>query len=377
MTAPLRIAVLGYEFMGRAHTDAWQRVRAHFDVPPVELAVLVGRREGDVAAAADRLGFAEHATDWRAVLARDDIDLVDICTPGHLHAEMGIAALAAGKHVLMEKPLANSVAEAEELAAAAESADARGIRSLLGLTYRRIPALAHARDLISRGTIGTVRQVKVAYLQDWASDETAPMTWRLRRETAGSGALGDIASHAIDQVAWLTGQSVTEVSGRLHTGVTERPTEDGAGTAAVTVDDAAWAWLTLAGGAPASVEVSRLATGRKNQLTVEVYGSAGSLAFDLERLNELQLYASGDHAGEQGFRRILVTEAEHPYLAGWWPTGHVLGWDHAFVHQMRDLLLAIRDDEAPSPSFADGLVLQRVLAAVEASDADGSRRLRP
>lgn len=373
MSTPLRVAVLGYEFMGRAHTDAWQRLRAHFDAPAVELAVLVGRTEEAVAEAADRLGFTDHATDWRSVVERPDIDIVDICAPGHLHAAMGVAALAAGKHVLMEKPLANSVAEAEELVRAAESAAARGVRSLLGFTYRRVPALAHARDLIRRGQIGTVRQVRVAYLQDWLADETMPMGWRLRKETAGTGALGDIGSHAIDQVCWLLSDTVTAVSGDLHTAVAERPS--GGGRERVTVDDIAWAWLTMAGGAKVSVEASRVATGRKNQLRIEVYGSEGALAFDLERLNELELHSGEDARTEQGFRRIVVTEAAHPYLDGWWPTGHMLGWDHAFVHQVRDFVVAIRDGLPTSPSFEDGLAVQRVLAAIETSAAEGSRRI--
>lgn len=375
MTTPLRVAVIGYEFMGRAHADAWRRVRAHYDVAPVELAVLVGRTESRVADAAQTLGFTEHATDWREVIGRDDIDIVDICTPGHLHAEMGIAALAAGKHVLMEKPLANSVDEARDLVAAAEAASARGTVSMLGFTYRRVPALAHARALLQDGVIGTVRQMRVAYLQDWLADATAPMTWRLRRETAGSGALGDIASHAVDQICWLLDETVTEVSGDLHTAVTERPTEDGTGTDRVTVDDAAWAWLTLSCGARASVEVSRLATGRKNQLRIEIFGSAGALTFDLERLNELALYRSSDPAGERGFRRILVTEPEHPFLDGWWPAGHVLGWDHAFVHQIRDFLTAVSTGTPASPGFADGLAVQQILAAIATSAADGTRRI--
>lgn len=373
----LRVAVIGYEFMGRAHAHAWSRVRAAFGTTPVELAVLVGRSPDKVAEAADRLGFAEHATDWREVIDRDDIDIVDVCTPGFLHAEIGIAALEAGKHVLMEKPLSNTLEESRRMVHAAEKARVGGVHALMGFTYRRLPALAHARALIRDGALGGIRQVRVAYLQDFLADETAPMTWRLRRETAGSGALGDIGSHAIDQVRYLLDDDVVDVAGDLATFVPERPAEDGSeATEAVTVDDAAWAWMTMRGGAKVSIEASRMALGRRNALRIEVYGSDGALAFDLERLNELELYRADDPPTEQGFRRILVTEPGHSYLEGWWPPGHTLGWDHAFVHQIRDLLEAIRTGTPAAPDFAAGLAVQEVLAAIETSAASDSRRIR-
>ncbi|WP_415854847.1 Gfo/Idh/MocA family protein [Sinomonas sp. G460-2] len=365
--APLGVAAVGYAFMGKAHSQAWRNVAAYFDVPAVEQRVLVGRDAEQVAEAAARYGWAESATDWREVIARDDVDIVDICAPGWLHAEIAIAALEAGKHVLVEKPLANSMAESERMASAAEAARERGVQSMVGFNYRRVPALAFARQLIAAGRLGTVREVRASYLQDWLADSQSPMTWRLRKETAGSGALGDIASHAIDQVQYLLSDTVTEASGRLHTFVGQRPGRDGLED--VTVDDAAWATLSLAGGAVASVEVSRVALGRKNSLRIEVYGSAGALAFDLERLNELEFLDGTAPAAEQGFRRIVVTEPEHPYLHAWWPQGHMIGWEHTFTHQIRDFLLAIRDGAAPSPSFEDGLQVQRVLAAIEESAA--------
>ncbi|GGC94111.1 dehydrogenase [Tersicoccus solisilvae] len=366
-SAPLGVATIGYAFMGKAHSQAWRNVASYFDVPAFERKVLVGRDADAVAEAAARYGWAESATDWRTLLTRDDIDIVDICTPGWLHAEMAIAFLEAGKHVLVEKPLANSMTESAAMVAAAEAAAARGVRSMVGFNYRRVPALALARDLIAEGRVGTVRQVRVSYLQDWLADETAPMTWRLRKETAGSGALGDIASHAVDQVQFLLGDTVTDVSGRLHTFVPTRNGPDG--PESVTVDDAAWATLSLAGGAVASVEVSRVALGRKNALTIEVYGSEGSLAFDLERLNELMVLDGTVPVERQGFSRVLVTEPGHPYLDAWWPQGHTIGWEHTFTHQIRDFLVAIDTGVAPSPSFAEGLAVQRVLAAVQESAA--------
>lgn len=365
----LGVAVIGYAFMGRAHSNAWRSVANHFDVPAFEQKVLVGRDAGAVAAASAKYGWSESATDWREVIARDDIHIIDICAPGWLHADIATAALAAGKHVLVEKPLANSVAESEAMVAAAQAARTVGVRSMVGFNYRRVPALALARKLIADGGLGTIRQVRASYLQDWLADGEAPMTWRLRRETAGSGALGDIASHAVDQIQHLLGDTVTAVSGRLHTFTTERPGPEG--PEPVTVDDAAWATLSLAGGAVASVEVSRVALGQKNALRVEVYGTTGSITFNLENPNELYYLNAADPLEVQGFRRILVTEPEHPYMSGWWPQGHVIGWEHSFTHQIRDFLLNIAGGTDPSPSFEEGLGVQQVLAAIEASSAAG------
>jgi predicted dehydrogenase len=364
---PLGVAMIGYAFMGKAHSNAWRNVASYFDVPALEQKVLVGRDAAAVSEAAAKYGWQETATDWRSVLDRDDIHIVDICAPGWMHAEIAIAALEAGKHVLLEKPLANTLAEAEAITAAARAARARGVQSMVGFNYRRVPALALAKELVSEGRLGAIRQVRAAYLQDWLADEAAPMTWRLKKETAGSGALGDIASHAIDQVLFLLGDQVTEVSGRLQTFVNQRP--GAAGLEDVTVDDAAWATLTLASGAIASVEASRVATGRKNSLQIEIYGDKGALRFDLENLNELQFLDATAPAREQGFRRIVVTEPEHPYLDAWWPQGHIIGWEHTFTHEIRDLLLAIDGGTEPSPSFEDGLEVQRILAAVEESAA--------
>jgi predicted dehydrogenase len=364
---PLGVAMIGYAFMGKAHSNAWRNVASYFDVPALEQKVLVGRDAAAVSEAAGKYGWQETATDWRSVLDRDDVHIVDICAPGWMHAEIAIAALEAGKHVLLEKPLANTLAEAEAITAAARAARAKGVQSMVGFNYRRVPALALAKELVSEGRLGSVRQVRAAYLQDWLADESAPMTWRLTKETAGSGALGDIASHAIDQVLFLLGGQVTEVSGRLQTFVDQRPGTEGMED--VTVDDAAWATLTLASGAIASVEASRVATGRKNSLQIEIYGDKGALRFDLENLNELQFLDATAPAREQGFRRIVVTEPEHPYLDAWWPQGHTIGWEHTFTHQIRDFLLAIDGGTQPSPSFEDGLEVQRILAAVEESAA--------
>ena len=365
--------MIGYAFMGRAHSLAWDTVSRVFDVPlRPRLAAVCGRDQAAAQAVADRFGWAAAETDWRALIARDDVQLVDICAPGDLHAPAAIAALAAGKHVLCEKPLANTLAEAEAMKAAADAAAGAGARAMVGFNYRRVPALALARRLVEQGRIGTLRHFRAVYLQDWLADPRAPMTWRLQAERAGSGALGDLGAHVVDLARYLTGDEVAGVSALSATFTRSRPLADGSGSGAVTVDDAVVFTARLGSGALASFEVTRCATGRKNALRVELNGSAGSLAFDLERLNELEFLDAGDDSASGGFRRVLVTEAGHPYLDAWWPPGHTLGWEHTFTHQARDLLAAIAGGAQPSPSFGDGLAVQRVLDAVARSAASGN-----
>ncbi|MEV4680785.1 Gfo/Idh/MocA family protein [Streptomyces kurssanovii] len=374
----LGVGMVGYAFMGAAHSQGWRTAGRVFDLPlrPV-LAAIAGRDAAAVRAAAGKHGWAAAETDWRALVARDDVQLVDVCTPGDSHAEIAIAALEAGKHVLCEKPLANSVAEAEAMVAAAARARANGQLAMVGFNYRRVPALTYARRLIAEGRIGTLRHVRVTYLQDWLVDPDFPLTWRLEREHAGSGALGDLGAHIVDLAQYLAGETLVGVSAQLETFVKERPLLQGASaglTASggtrrgpVTVDDAAVFTGRLESGALATFEASRMASGRKNALRLEINGEQGSLAFDLERLNELSFHDHHEPAATAGFRRILVTEAEHPYLEAWWPPGHALGYEHTFAHQARDLVEAIASGTDPVPSFADGLQVQRVLAAVEES----------
>ncbi|AZC15311.1 Gfo/Idh/MocA family oxidoreductase [Microbacterium sp. ABRD28] len=375
--------MIGHGFMGAAHSQGWRVAPRFFDLPrdPV-MQVVVGRDAERTAEAAATWGWHEAATDWREVIRRDDIDLVDIVTPGDTHAEIAIAALRAGKHVLCEKPLANTVVEAEAMTAAAEEAARSGVRSMVGFTYRRVPATTFARQLVAEGRLGDIRQVRAEYLQDWLADENAPLTWRLNKDIAGSGSLGDIGAHAVDLAEYITGQTVDRVSGILETLVAERPVmAEGVGLSGtagsergpVTVDDLALFTGRLSGGALASFEATRFRTGRKNALRIEISGSRGALAFDLERMNELEFYDATLPDSEQGFRRILVTEPSHPYADRWWPTGHMLGYEHGFSHQVVDLVTAIAEGTDPAPSFADGLHIQRVLDAVErSSEADGS-----
>jgi predicted dehydrogenase len=378
----LGVGLIGYAFMGAAHSQAWRTAPRFFDLPlRPELTVLAGRDPVRVADAADRMGWAGTETDWRRVIQRDDVALVDVCTPGDTHAEIAIAALEAGKHVLCEKPLANTVAEAEAMAEAAARAAAKGVRSMVGFTYRRVPAIGLARKLVADGRLGDIRHVRAQYLQDWIADPTAPMSWRLEKDKAGSGALGDIGAHIVDLTQYITGQTLTGVSALLETFVKERPlpTETGklggvggTGTGTVTVDDAAIFLGRFTGGALAGFEATRFALGRKNAIRIEVNGSAGSLAFDFEDMNVLQYFDGSEPAETAGFRRIIVTEPEHPYVGAWWPAGHGLGYEHGFTHQVVDLVTAIAKGEDPTPSFADGLQVQRVLDAVERSAGNRS-----
>lgn len=373
MTHPLSVAMIGHGFMGAAHSQGWRSAPRFFDLPAEpRMQVVVGRGGTGAAEAAERWGWAESSNDWRATIARDDIDIVDIVTPGDSHAELAIAALEGGKHVLCEKPLANTVEEAERMADAAARAAERGVFAMLGHTYRRVPAVAFARELIAAGRIGAVTQVRAVYLQDWLADPQSPHTWRMDKALAGSGALGDIGAHIIDMTQFVTGLAIEAVSGTLRTIVDERPRPDGT-TGRVTVDDSALFSARFPGGVLGQYEASRFATGRKNALRFEISGTAGAIAFDLEELNVLHVHDATAPIEEQGFTRILVTEPEHPYVGAWWPAGHLIGYEHGFSHQVVDFVRDIAAGRQPSPSFADGLHIQRVLAAVEASAADDSR----
>ncbi|MDQ0278559.1 putative dehydrogenase [Arthrobacter silviterrae] len=373
----LRVALIGHSFMGTIHAQAWQSAPRFFELGlKPEVAVVCGRNDDAASVFATKFDIPQVENDWRKVVADPSVDVVDICTPGHLHSPIALAALAAGKHVLCEKPLSNSLGEAEEMTAAAEAAQERGIQSMVGYSYRRTPALAHARQLVSEGKIGRIFHIRAVYLQDWIVDEEFPLVWRLQREHAGSGALGDIGAHVVDLAQYLTGHHITGVSALTETFVKTRPlvaSSDGLSATAsdergsVTVDDAAVFIARTDKGALATFEASRFATGRKNALRIEINGARGSLAFDFESMNELWVQDNTGSRASSGFSRILVTEPEHPYMDAWWPAGHGLGYEHTFVHEIADFVRNIAAGTQPSPSFRDGLAIQRVLAAVEAS----------
>ncbi len=362
----LDVGFLGYGFMGDAHANALARLPMFLpDAPAVERRLLVGRDEAALSANADRLGFAGTTTDWRDAI--EDVDVLYNLGPNHLHPEPSIAALERGVHVLCEKPLAHTLDAAREMAEAARASDAL---AGVGFNYRFVPAVARARELVEAGDLGEVRAFRARYLQDWLVDPTAAWSWRNDASLAGSGALGDLGSHVVDLARFLVGDRAGEIeraSGHLRTFVDERPVEGGDELRPVTVDDACSAQLAFAGGAMGTLEVSRVAPGHKNDLTVAVFGTEGSLRFSLERLNELQVHQAGD----RGYETVLVTEESDPYVGAWWPPGHVLGWEHTFVHESYEFLSAVAGDGHFRPDFEDGLATQRVLEAVERSDRTG------
>lgn len=366
MAREINVALIGYNFMGRAHSTAYRQVGPVMSPRfTPRRKVIVGRNAAGVREAARRLGWEEAATDWREVVRRPDIDLVDVSTPGDSHAAIAIAAARAGKAVLCEKPLANSVRDAEAMLAAVRKA---GVVHMLCHNYRRAPAVALAKKMIDAGELGEIYHYRGTYLQDWILDPKLPLYWRFDKKVAGSGALGDIASHSLDLGRFLVGE-IRELTGDLATYIRQRPLPDNPRRKArVTVDDAATALVRFENGALGTIEGTRLAAGRKNYNRFEINGSKGSLAFDLERMNELYVYKTSDPPDQQGFRTILVTEpAHHPYVRPWWPPGHVLGYEHTFVHTVYDLLEGIRKGRSPKPDFADGVANQKALAAWQRS----------
>jgi predicted dehydrogenase len=364
------VGLVGYKFMGRAHSNAYRQVGRFFDLKlSPRMRAICGRDEAGVRVAAATLGWEGYETDYRRLLERDDIGLVDIVTPGNTHHEIAIAALEAGKHVLCEKPLANTMEEAREMLDAARRA---GTTNMVCFNYRRVPAVQLAKKLVEEGRLGEIRHWRAVYLQDWILDPEFPLAWRLRKDLAGSGALGDIGAHIIDLAHFLVGP-IEEVIGTAETFIRERPLEEAPGeTGEVTVDDAAAFLARFENGAMGTFEATRLAAGRKNHNSFEINGSNGSLVFDLERMNELEVYFEDDPPETRGFRTVMVTEPDHPYIKAWWPPGHIIGYEHTFVHTIKDLLDGIAAGENPAPTFEDGYRCQTVLDAVERSTESGT-----
>jgi predicted dehydrogenase len=359
------VGLVGYRFMGRAHSNAYRQVGRFFDLDlSPRMRAICGRDEAGVREAAASLGWEGYETDYRRLLERDDIGLVDVATPGNTHHEIAVAAFEAGKHVLCEKPLANTLHEAREMLDAARKA---GTVNMVCFNYRRAPAVQLAKKLVDEGRLGEIRHWRAAYLQDFILDPELPLIWRFKRDVAGSGALGDIGAHIIDLAHFLVGP-IAEVVGTTKTFIRERPLEEpGGGRGEVTVDDAASFLARFENGATGTFEATRLAAGRKNHNSFEINGSRGSVAFDLERMNELQVYFEDDEPDVKGFRTVLVTEPDHPSMEGWWPPGHIIGYEHTFVHTIKDLLDGISAGKSPAPTFEDGYRCQTVLEAVERS----------
>ena len=361
----LNVGMIGYKFMGKTHSNAWRQVDKFFPVAaqPV-LHTICGRDKKGVTAAAKKLGWNNVATDWREVVANPNIHVLDVNTANDTHAEISIAAAKAGKHVLCEKPLAMTVKEAEAMLAAVKKA---GVVHMVCHNYRRIPAIAQAKKMIEAGDLGRIFHYRARYLQDWIIDPEFPLVWRLQSKIAGSGTHGDINAHIIDLGRYLVGE-MSEVCGHLETFIKERPIAGEKGKKGrVTVDDAVMTMVKFKNGAIGCLEASRFAAGRKNHIQLEINGSKGSLVFDFEDMNRLKYFNREDAADRQGYRDIIVTEGVHPYAGAWWPPGHIIGYEHTFVHTVFDFIQAVVKGKSVQPTFADGLHDQKVLAAVEKS----------
>lgn len=358
--------MVGHAFMGRAHSNAIRQVGHFFDLPyRVVPRVVVGRSAARAEAAREKLGFEAASADLAAVLARDDVQLVDIATPNNTHYELAMAALKAGKHVLCEKPLALDLKQAKAMRAAAAKA---GVKVGLWHNYRRCPAASLAQRILARGEIGKVRQVRATYLQDWLCDPAAPASWRTDRSLCGSGAHGDLNAHLIDMTRFLTGLEFTEVCAVEQTYTKSRPSSGGKKTK-VTVDDAFAFLARFSNGAIGTFEATRVAPGHKNDNRIEVNGTEGSLAWSFERMNELEVFRFDGPADARGFRTVMCMDSEHPYAAHWWPDGHVLGYEHTFVHHLADFVGSLTTRRAFKPDFDDGVRIQAVLDAAAKSSA--------
>jgi predicted dehydrogenase len=376
MARKINVGLIGFGFMGKAHSNAYRQVARFFDMKAEpRMKVICGLGVKDVKHAAEQYGWDEYTTEWPEVIARSDIDMIDICVPGNLHHPIGVAAAKAGKAVLCEKPLANTLSEAREMQRAAAKA---GVPNGVSHNYRRAPAVSLAKRIIDEGKLGTIYHFRGTYLQDWIVDPKFPLVWRLDRKITGSGALGDLGAHVIDLARFLVGE-IESISATMETFIKERPTlaettgglsaKAGRKNAKVTVDDAIIALARFKNGALGTIEATRFAPGRRNYNRFEINGSKGSLAFNLERMNELEVYFEDQPADARGFRTVQVTEGVHPYVGAWWPAGHIIGYEHTFVHTIYDFVTSLASGKPFSPSFADGVACQAILDTVEKAAA--------
>jgi len=379
MKKELRVALIGYNFMGKAHSNAWTKAGRFFDLPvKIVLRAACGRTRSKVEDFAARWGWETVETDYRRLLQRDDVDLVDICTPNNMHCRIATDALKHNKAVACEKPLAMSLAEARRMSALARR---RRLFTTVWYNYRRVPALCLARRLVRENRIGRIFHVRAQYLQSWIIDPQFPLVWRLDRKVAGSGSHGDLNAHIIDTVRYVSGEEITEVCALMETFVKQRPLLDdfGAGLSAraskgrkgkVTVDDAVLSMARLSGGGVASFEATRFAQGRLNANCIEINGERGALRFNFERMNELEYYDAAQPAHVKGWTTVMATDPqEHEYIGAWWPPGHIIGYEHTFIHHAADIAKAFggRDRGTVHPDFADALKTQAVLEAMSRS----------
>lgn len=375
MAKTFRVGLIGYQFMGRAHSNAWRQAPKFFDLKAnIEMHTLCGRNAAGVQAARAKLGWQFAATDWREVVESPLIDIVDIATPNFAHKDIAIAAAKNGKHILCEKPLGLDLKECEAMFAAVKKSKTV---HMVCHNYRRIPAIALAKRMMTEGALGRIYHFRARYAQERLADPEFPLNWRMQKETSGSGVHSDINSHIIDLARYLVGE-FTQVCGVVHTFVLERPRADMLAKGKrqlgkVTAPDSAAFIGWMEGGVMANLEATKYALGRRNQITIEINGSKGSLYFDFENMNNLQYYNGDDPKDRQGFRDILVTQRDgvQPYVGNWWPPGHGIGYEHTFVHTVADFVNACADGKSVQPTFEDGLKNQRVLTAVEESSRRG------
>ncbi|WP_152397049.1 Gfo/Idh/MocA family protein [Paenibacillus guangzhouensis] len=373
-----RVGMVGYKFMGKAHSHAYRDLPMFFpQVAVPQMKLICGRNESDVSSAASQFGWEGYVTDWRKLVSHPEIDIVDINAPSDSHKEIAIAAAKAGKHLFCEKPLALTLADSREMLAVAEEA---GVKHMVGFNYRFAPAVQLAKKLLDEGRLGQIYHFRAWFLQDWIVDPSFPLVWRLQKEIAGSGSHGDLGAHLIDLAHYLIGD-MQEVIGMSETFVKERPLPSSmtglsakgsadAPLGAVTVDDATLFMTRFACGALGSFEATRFAPGHRCTNSFEINGSKGSVKFDFERMNELQVYFTSDDEDVQGFRRVLATDPSHAYMDAWWPPGHTIGYEHTFIHEVVELMRALAEDRQPMPNFVDGVKCQQVLEAVEQSIAE-------
>jgi len=371
----LNFGLVGYKFMGKAHSNALARLPMFFDCgAKIGMKALCGRDEQWVAQAADKLGWEGYETAWESLVTRSDIDAIDITAPSNMHKVIAIAAAENGKHVFSEKPLALNLADAREMLEAVQKA---GVKHQIGFNYRFAPAIQLAKQIINDGKLGTIRHVRASYLQDFITDPEFPLVWRLQKDICGSGSLGDLGAHFIDLARFLVGD-FKSVMGMQKTFIKSRPlvermegltanAQADAPRGEVDVDDGTVFIAEFANGALGVFEATRFSAGHKNDLFIEVSGDRGSVKFTFERMNELQYYSADDEEGLQGFRLIQASEGGHPYMSHWWPVGHVIGYEHTFVHEMYEFVQSIVNDTPTCPNFADGVECSRIIEAVELS----------
>ncbi len=373
----INVALIGQGFMGRTHSNAWGQVSKFFQTPikPV-MHTVFGQEEEDPRAFADNWGWQNASTNWEELVASAQIGLVDVVTPNFMHAPVARAAIAAGKPCSCEKPIAGTLDDAREMVEAAKAAK---VKTFVWFNYRRCPAVGLAHQLVKQGKLGEIRHVRAAYLQDWA-DESIPLLWRFDKSLAGSGAHGDLNAHIVDMPRFVTGQEITEIAGAIAetfikqrklmsgtaTGGIAAGAESAQGTGKVTVDDTVLFLARFSGGAVASFEAARQATGNQNRNTFEINGTKGSLKFNFERMNELEYYDATLSRAVQGWTTIMCTHGgDHPYVANWWPDAHLIGYEHGFTNQAYDILRVLAGEEptVPIPDFEDAYQTQRVLEA--------------